>query len=79
MIIDISEGGARLYSDVDVPVTFTLMVFGEGAVARQRAVVIAKLRRAIDDAALMGRSRNTTPRSSPIANGGVQGHLIRVQ
>jgi hypothetical protein len=43
MIIDISEGGARLYSDVEAPHRFTLAVFGDGADIRRDCRIVWRL------------------------------------
>jgi hypothetical protein len=43
MITDISERGARLYSDVDMPETFTLALSGEGAEVRKECRVVWRL------------------------------------
>lgn len=43
MIIDISEGGARLYSDVEGPHRFTLAVFGDGADIRRDCRIVWRL------------------------------------
>lgn len=35
-VTDISEAGARLYSDLDMPPAFTLTVFGDGGITLRR-------------------------------------------
>jgi len=42
-VTDISDGGARLYSDNDLPDTFTLAVSGEGVAARRECRVVWRL------------------------------------
>jgi hypothetical protein len=43
LITDISERGARLYSDVEMPETFTLSMSGEGAQLRRECRVVWRL------------------------------------
>lgn len=43
MITDISERGARLYSEVDMPETFTLSMTGEGEHMRRECRVVWRL------------------------------------
>lgn len=43
VVTDISEGGARLYSDIDMPPTFTLSVSGEGVNVRRECRVVWRL------------------------------------
>ncbi len=43
MVTDISEGGARLYSDIDMPPQFTLSVSGEGLNLRRQCRVVWRL------------------------------------
>jgi hypothetical protein len=43
MVTDISAGGARLYSEVDMPDTFTLTVEAEGAETRHECRVVWRL------------------------------------
>jgi len=43
MVTDISDGGARLYSDNELPDTFTLAVTGEGLDARRECRVVWRL------------------------------------
>ncbi len=43
MITDISDGGARLYSETEMPQKFTLSVFGEGANTRRECRVVWRL------------------------------------
>lgn len=43
MVTDISEGGARLYSESDVPPTFTLALSGEGVQVRRECRVVWRL------------------------------------
>lgn len=42
-ITDISDGGARLYSETDMPETFTLAVTGDGVEARRECRVVWRL------------------------------------
>jgi hypothetical protein len=43
MITDISDGGARLYSEIEMPDRFTLSVFGEGVNTRRDCRVVWRL------------------------------------
>ena len=43
MVTDISAGGARLYSEADMPETFTLAVSGEDADIRRECRVVWRL------------------------------------
>lgn len=43
MITDISEGGARLYSETDLPQKFTLSVSGDGGGTRRDCRVVWRL------------------------------------
>ena len=43
MITDISEGGARLYSETEMPQKFTLSVFGEDGDTRRECRVVWRL------------------------------------
>ena len=43
MVTDISDTGARLYSEIDMPPTFTLQVSGEGFNLRQECRVVWRL------------------------------------
>ena len=43
MITDISDGGARLYSETEMPQKFTLSVSGEGAHTRRECRVVWRL------------------------------------
>ena len=43
MVTDISDTGARLYSEIDMPPTFTLVVSGEGFRLRQECRVVWRL------------------------------------
>jgi hypothetical protein len=43
MVTDISAGGARLYSEADMPDTFTLAVTGEDADIRRECRVVWRL------------------------------------
>lgn len=43
MITDISDTGARLYSETDLPATFTLSVTGEGVGAQRDCRVVWRL------------------------------------
>ena len=43
MITDISDRGARLYSEAEVPETFTLSLSGEGVDTRQECRVVWRL------------------------------------
>lgn len=43
MISDISDGGARLYSETEMPDTFTLTVTGEGVDTRRECRVVWRL------------------------------------
>jgi hypothetical protein len=43
MVTDISEGGARLYTDIEMPPTFTLSVSGEGIDLQRECRVIWRL------------------------------------
>ncbi len=43
MITDISDGGARLYSETEMPQKFTLSVFGEGTSIRRECRVVWRL------------------------------------
>jgi hypothetical protein len=43
MIVDMSEGGARLYCDAHVPQTFTLAISGEGVDERRDCRVVWRL------------------------------------
>ena len=43
IVTDISERGARLYSDIDMPETFTLALSGEGAEVRKECRVVWRL------------------------------------
>ena len=45
MITDISEGGARLYSNIDMPQKFTLSVSGDDGAARRDCRVVWRLGR----------------------------------
>ena len=45
MITDISEGGARLYSETDMPDSFTLSVSGDGGEARRGCRTVWRLGR----------------------------------
>jgi len=45
MITDISEGGARLYSEIDMPDRFTLSVTGDGGEARRGCRIVWRLGR----------------------------------
>ena len=40
MIVDISDGGARLFSEADVPATFTLSVSDEGGDTHRECRVV---------------------------------------
>jgi hypothetical protein len=42
-VTNISDGGARLYSEIDMPPTFTLSVSGEGVSLRRECRVIWRL------------------------------------
>ena len=42
-VTDISEAGARLYSDIDMPPRFTLMVTGDGVSMRRECRVVWQL------------------------------------
>ena len=43
MVTNISDSGARLYSDVDMPPHFTLVVSGEGVALRHECRVVWRL------------------------------------
>ncbi|MDO9412293.1 MAG: PilZ domain-containing protein [Pseudolabrys sp.] len=43
MVTDISDGGARLYSETDMPETFTLSITGDGADIRRECRVVWRL------------------------------------
>jgi len=43
MVTNISDGGARLYTETDVPPTFTLSVSGEGVKLRRECRVVWRL------------------------------------
>jgi len=43
MVTDISEGGARLYSELQMPPTFTLSVSGEGVNMLRECRVVWRL------------------------------------
>jgi PilZ domain len=43
MVTDISDTGARLYSEIDMPPTFTLQVSGEGFNLREECRVVWRL------------------------------------
>ena len=43
MVTDISEGGARLYCEIDIPPKFTLWVSGEGVNERRECRVVWRL------------------------------------
>ena len=43
MITDISEGGARLYSEIDLPQKFTLSMSGDGGETRRDCRVVWQL------------------------------------
>jgi hypothetical protein len=43
MVTNISEGGARLYTEIDVPPTFTLSVSSEGVNVRRECRVVWRL------------------------------------
>ena len=43
MVTDISERGARLYSDADMPETFTLSLSGDGTEVRKECLVVWRL------------------------------------
>ena len=43
MVTNISEGGARLYTETDVPPTFTLSVSGDGVKLRRECRVVWRL------------------------------------
>ena len=43
MVTDISEGGARLYSETAMPDTFTLAISGEGKAVRRDCRVVWRL------------------------------------
>lgn len=43
MVTDISDSGARLYSEIDMPPTFTLLVSGDGFSLRQECRVVWQL------------------------------------
>lgn len=43
MVTDISEAGARLYSEIDMPPKFTLSVSGEGVRLRRECRVVWRL------------------------------------
>lgn len=43
LVVDVSEGGARLYSDLDVPGTFTLALSGERGDERRDCRVVWRL------------------------------------
>jgi PilZ domain-containing protein len=45
MITDISEGGARLYSETDMPQKFTLAVSSDGGDSRRECRVVWRLGR----------------------------------
>ena len=45
MVTDISENGARLYSEIEMPPTFTLTVFGEGENLQRECRVVWQLGR----------------------------------
>jgi len=43
MVIDISDGGARLYAETELPDTFTLAVTGDGIDTRRECRVVWRL------------------------------------
>ena len=43
MVTDISEGGARLYSEIEMPPVFTLAVSGDGVNVRRECRVVWRL------------------------------------
>lgn len=43
MVTDISEAGARLYSEIEMPPTFTLALSGEGVQVRRECRVVWRL------------------------------------
>ena len=43
MLTDISEGGARLYSEIEMPPIFTLAVSGDGANVKRKCRVVWRL------------------------------------
>jgi hypothetical protein len=43
MVTDISDAGARLYSEIDMPPTFILSVTGEGVDVRRECRVVWRL------------------------------------
>jgi hypothetical protein len=43
MVTDISEGGARLYSEIDMPPTFTLSVTRDGGNVQRECRVVWRL------------------------------------
>jgi hypothetical protein len=43
MVTDISEGGARLYCEIDMPPKFTLRISGEGVNERRECRVVWRL------------------------------------
>jgi hypothetical protein len=43
MITDISDGGARLYTEADMPPTFTLAVSADGGDTRRECRVVWRL------------------------------------
>jgi len=43
MVTDISDAGARLYSEIEMPPTFTLSVFGDGVQVRRECRVVWRL------------------------------------
>jgi len=43
MVTDISEDGARLFSEIEMPPTFTLSVSGEGVNVRRECRVVWRL------------------------------------
>ena len=43
MLTDISEGGARLYTEIEMPPTFTLSVSGDGMSLQRKCRVVWQL------------------------------------
>ena len=43
MLTDISEGGARLYSEIEMPPIFTLAVSGDGVSVKRKCCVVWRL------------------------------------
>ena len=43
LVVDVSESGARLYSEMDVPGTFTLSMSGDGGDERRDCRVVWRL------------------------------------